>query len=116
MTTAERLRRRQIRESVGIAVLAICLFLAFVYFRGQDAAQDKCLSTFVETQTQTSSIRSGLVERESAATRGVIRSVSEAENKQQLRKAFHDYFSEVRAIDRAREDNPIRVFPEGLCN
>lgn len=116
MTTPERLRRRQRRESAFIAVLAMLLCVAVVYFRGQDAAQDRCLSAFVETQNETQAIRSKLVERESAATRAVITAALNANGRRDVARAFRNYRVENRAIDRQREENPVRMFPEGICN
>lgn len=116
MTTPERLRARQRRESAFIAILAVLLCIAVVYFRGQDAAQDRCLSKFVENQNATSSIRSKLVERESIATRSVIAAAGAADNRREFDQAFSDYRREVRAIDRLRDENPVRMFPDGICD
>lgn len=116
MTTPERLRRRQRRESAGLALLAILLCVSVVYFRGQDEAQDRCLSTFVETQNETSAIRSKLVERESQATRTVITAALRADSRRDVERAFRNYRIEIRAVDRLRDENPVRMFPGGLCN
>src|ERR1044072_563649 len=44
MTTPERLRRRQRRETAGIAILAFGLVASTFYFKAQDNEQDECLS------------------------------------------------------------------------
>lgn len=115
MTTPERLRARQRRESAFIALLAIFLCVAVVYFRGQDAAQDRCLSQFVKSQNETSAIRSKLVEQESQATRNIINAAGTAKNRAELVRAFREYRVESRSIDAAREANPVRMFPDGIC-
>lgn len=115
MTTPERLRRRQRRESFFIGILALALVGGFLYFRAQDAQQDECLSGFIKNQTETSAVRSGLVEDESQATRAIIIGVFTAETRPQVQQAFEDYRSALGVIDKARKENPVKGFPEGLC-
>jgi hypothetical protein len=116
VTTPERLRRRQRFESAGVATVAIGLVLSVIYFAGQDAAQERCLSTFVNTQTETSAIRSGLVERESRATRSVITNALGAQNRRDIVRAYARYDAALKRIDAVREAHPVVPFPEGLCN
>lgn len=115
MTTAERLRRRQIRESVGIGLLALALATAVVYFEGQDAAQERCMTAFIHADNETSTIRSTLVEDESNATRRVIRKALSAGSRQDIVAARLAYTRALKRIDAAREDNPVQEFPSGVC-
>ena len=115
MTTPERLRRRQRRETAGIAILAFGLVASTFYFKAQDNEQDECLSAFIQNQTDTSAIRSNLVERESRTTRRIIKGVFTATNGQQVRAAYDKYQKAVAQIDQARAENPVKQFPEDLC-
>lgn len=116
MTTPERFRRRQRIESAGIVALAAGLVFSVVYFQGQDSAQDRCLSTFVSTNSETTAIRSQAVALESKATRSIINDVFTAEGRGQVREAFKRYTARIARVDQLREDNPVPDFPEGLCN
>lgn len=116
MTTPERLRRRQRFESLFIALLAGALVIVFIYFRGQDDAQERCFNNYFETQARVSQIRGDIVERESNATRRVIASALTAQTKGDLIKAREAYFRALKAIDHARETHPVPQFPEGVCN
>lgn len=115
MTTAERLRRRQIRESVGIGLLALALATAVVYFEGQDSAQERCMSAFIHADNETSTIRSALVEDESKATRRVIRKALSASSRGDIAKARRTYSQALKRIDIMRENNPVQEFPAGVC-
>lgn len=115
MTTPERLRRRQRRESFFIAVLALALTCGWFYFRAEDLQQDRCITEFIENQQQTSKIRSRLVERESLATRAIIIGVFTVDTREQVQQEFRDYSAALKEIDRARDANPIEKFPEDLC-
>lgn len=115
MTTPERLRKRQRRETAGIAFLAFGLAGSTVYFVGQDAAQDRCLREFVKNDTDTSAIRSDAVETESKATRDIIRGVFGASTRRQVQAAYEEYKLALEAIDATREENPIKPFPDDLC-
>lgn len=116
MTTPERLRRRQRRESLFIGILALGLFAGFIYFRGQDMSQERCISAFISADSETSTVRSGLVEDESTATRRVIRRALAAESVDDLRNARRKYREALKTIDDAREENPVRAFPDGVCD
>lgn len=116
MTTPERLRRRQVRNDWFIAVLAILLAASVAYFRLQDDRAATCFRNYVAQQTQTSKIRSGLVEQESLATRTIISSALTAESREDIVKARAAYFTSLARIDEARDDNPILPpFDPGKC-
>lgn len=119
MTTPERLRRRQRRESAGIAVLAAGLIAAVLYFEGQDDAQRECINSYMSANSQTSALRSKLVERESQATRRFLLNATDPEKvqtREQFRKVRATYAKAIASIDEAREANPVQPFPEGVCD
>lgn len=115
MTTPERLRRRQRLESLGIAILAFALVAVFIYFRGQDDAQEDCFNNYFTQQAKTSKIRGTIVERESEATRRIIRKALTAQTREDIIKAREAYFRSLQRVDEAREANPIPPFPEEVC-
>lgn len=115
MTTPERLRKRQIRNDWYIVILAVLLLAAFIYFRGQDNAQERCFNNYFQAQADTSKVRSKLVERESQATRDLLLRGTTAESREEFQKIRALYVKRIKAIDQAREDNPIPPFPEGIC-
>lgn len=116
MTTPERLRRRQRRESAFIAILALALVLGWLYFKGQGDAQRACLSAFVSNTSETSAIRSRILERESDANRRVIRTALRANSRDDIKRARERYDRSLRAIDQARASNPVKALPEGVCD
>jgi hypothetical protein len=116
MTTPERLRRRQRLESLGIAVLAAALVLAFIYFQGRSSAQQKCVSTFITLNSKTTAVRSSLVEKESKATRRIISGALTAESREDIIKARDRYFRALASIDKVRAENPVEPFPKGVCD
>lgn len=115
MTTPERLRRRQRRESAGIAILAIALVVVVIYFRGQDSAQEKCLRNYIESSSATSKVRANVVERESKVTRRVISKSLTAESRRDIIRAREAYFRGLSAIDRVRDANPVQQL-RGVCD
>lgn len=115
MTTPERLRRRQRRESAGIAVLALGLCASVVYFNRLDGEQDRCISAFIEADNSTGAIRSKLVERESEATRGIIREALTAKSREDIILARDAYFASLARIDLLREQNPVKRFDPAVC-
>lgn len=116
MTTPERLRRRQRIESLFIAVLAACLVAAFLYFQGQASAQQQCLSTYISVNSETSAIRSKLVERESKTTRAFLLDATAAKSREEFAKTRAQYARRLMAIDQARDENPVRTLPKGVCD
>jgi len=116
MTTPERLRRRQRRESAGIALLAVLLVAAFIYFQGQADAQKRCLTNYITANSATSQIRSELVERESKATRNLLLNGTAAQSREEFQAARQAYVRAIKQIDKARRENPVRPFPEGVCD
>lgn len=115
MTTPERLRRRQRRESAGIAVLAFALVASVVYFDRLDDNRSECLSSFITNDNSTGKIRSKLVERESEATRNVIREALSATSRADLVEAREVYFERLGAIDALRAANPVERFDPSTC-
>lgn len=115
MTTPERLRRRQRRESAALAVLALALVVVFIYFRGQDAAQEQCINGYFSAQAKTQKVRSELVEDESRATRILLLKGTSAKSRAEFQQARMDYVAALKDIDRKRDENPVQDFPEGLC-
>lgn len=119
MTTPERLRRRQIRESIGIVLLAIGLVGAFLYFQGQADAQKRCLTNYISSNSETSAIRSDQVARESKATRRFLLNATDPERvktREQFLEERGIYARTLRSIDAARAANPVRPFPKGVCD
>lgn len=116
MTTPERLRRRQRRESAGLAILAISLAASVVYFNGEDEAQRECLLSYIEADSETSKIRSDLVLEESKTFRQVIRGAGTATSREEFDAALAEAEASWRSIDRQRAANPVRVFdPQVDC-
>lgn len=115
MTTPERLRRRQIRNDWFIAILAVALFLGWVYFQRQDAQQDDCVNEYFAAQADTTKVRSQLVVDESQATRNFLTNATKARSKEEFGEQRAAYLRALRTIDRKREANPVREFPKGLC-
>lgn len=115
MTTPERLRRRQRIESAGIAILAFALVAVFIYFRGQDDAQERCFNNYFQAQAETAQIRSRLVEQESRATRDLLLKGTAAQTKKEFLSVRERYRANLRNIDEARANNPIPPFPEEVC-
>lgn len=116
MTTPERLRRRQRRESAGLAFLALGLVVATMYFDAQDDRQRACIGAFVTNYTKTSAVRSRVLEQESDATRRVIRDALSAQSADQIAMTRREYDRAIRGIDSARERNPVSALPEGICD
>lgn len=110
MTTPERLRRRQRRESIFIAVLTIALVTMAVVYRVREAADDRCIDAFIENQTETSKVRSNLVERESQATRAYLHGAGDIKSRADFEALIAAYDDEIAAIDAERQANPVKVF------
>lgn len=115
MTTPERLRRRQIRESIALAVLALLLAASVVWFEVQDRQQRECLFSYIETDSQTSAIRSSLVRQESEAFRRVIRDAGTATSRESFEAALDRAETSWERIDQEREENPVRRFTSEVC-
>lgn len=115
LTTPERLRRRQRRESVAVAVLAFALVGSSVYFQASDNRQRDCIRAVIASQTDTQKIRSGLVEQESEATRKVISSALSAESRDAIQLAREEYARALARIDRVRRDNPVQNISPKVC-
>lgn len=115
VTTPEKFRRRQRIEGTLLVLLGVFTILVSLYFRGQDAQQDKCFSRIVTAQNDVSAIRSKLNEQESHATRRIISSALTADSRRDIIKARQRYFRDLDRIDRRREANPVLQLPEDIC-
>jgi hypothetical protein len=116
VTTPERLRRRQRRESAFIAVLAVALCVVVFVYRSREAADDRCFDAFLQNQTETSKIRSELAERESRAERVVIRGAGKVSSREEFEALIGYYNSELAAIDKERKANPVKEFTRETCD
>lgn len=116
MTTPERLRRRQRLESFGIALLAVLLVAATLYFKGVSDAQQACLRNYISFSSHTSAVRARLLDEESAATRHVIVSGLTAGSHADIERAKQQYDDAMQQIDRARAANPVQPIPKGVCD
>lgn len=116
MTTPERLRRRQRRESIFIAVLAAALCVVVFVYRAREAADDRCFDAFLENQSETSKIRSELVERESRAVRDVIHGSGMVASREEFERLIATYDARLAAIDAEREAHPIVPFTRETCD
>lgn len=119
MTTPERLRRRQIRNDLYIAVLAALLVLSVVYFRGQSEAQKRCLTNFVSTSSHTSAVRADLYDRDRQATKSFLLDATDAsqvKTRAQFLKVRETFVKSLHAIDAARAENPVQTLPKGVCD
>lgn len=115
MTTPERLRRRQRRESIGIAILAVALTFGAFWFDEQDDMQRQCFYNFLEEDSQTTAVRSQLVSDESEATRRVILSVLSASTREEIIAERERYRATLERIDRMRKANPVEPFDPEDC-
>ena len=115
MTTPERLRARQRRESAFIALLAIALVVVVVMYRIREAADDRCFEAYIATQSETSKLRSQLVEQESLATRHIISGAFEIKTREEWEALHKQYVISLARIDRAREENPVPTFDADSC-
>lgn len=115
MTTPERIRTRQRKEMAMIAALFILMgVVAFVLDRRDDVYRT-CLLDYIEVDSETGQIRSGLVADESQATRDIIRRVFAAETRAESFAAYNDYRESLEQIDKLRDENPVRTFNPEVC-
>lgn len=119
MTTPERLRRRQIRNDWYIVALAVALIAGWLYFQGQASAQKHCLLDYIASNSKTSAVRSDQVERESKATRRFLLNATDPEKvktREEFQRERSVYARALRAIDAARDANPVQPFQKGECD
>lgn len=116
MTTPERLRRRQIGESIGIGLLAFGLVAGFLYFRAADTNQRECVRDYIAADYANKKIRSEQVNAESQATRDVILGVFSGQitTEGQFRELGKAYIEALASIDKVRKENPL-VDPAQIC-
>ena len=115
MTTPERLRRRQRIESAMIAVLAVCLVAATLYFTARSDRQQACMRAFIDSSSDTSEVRAKLNERESEATRRVIQTALSVQTAEELVQVRSEYNREIARIAKARKANPVERFAADEC-
>lgn len=115
MTTPERLRARQRRESAFIAILAIALAVVVFIYRYQEERDDRCFRAYLANQSETSKTRGEIVERESQATRDAIHGSGSVTSREEFKALLEAYDKELRAVDQARKDNPIQEFNPETC-
>lgn len=103
--------------------MAVALVVASLWFNGrqseldkQQLAQQKCLSTYISVNSETSAIRSRLVERESETTRRFLLDATNVKTREDFQRVRREYAASLRKIDKARADNPIRPLPKGVCD
>lgn len=116
MTTPERLRKRQLRNDWFMAFLAVTLAASVWFFDRRDDGLIACFSDYIAADSETGSIRSGLVERDSDATRAVILKAGSATTREEFLDAINEANREWMAVDKARAENPVKPFdPETDC-
>lgn len=107
MTTPDRLRRRQRRNDIITAAVALLCVSSTVYFIQTGKADDRCFRSYVQQTQATGKVRSGLVEWESWTTRQAIRAAGTATTREDFDAAIRAYNERLRKIDAAREANPV---------
>lgn len=115
MTTPERLRRRQRIESAMIAVLAVCLVAATLYFSARSDRQQACMRAFIDSSSDTQEIRAELNERESEATQRVIQTGLSVKSAEELIAVREQYNRSLSQIAKARKANPVERFSADEC-
>lgn len=116
MTTPERLRRRQRRESAFIAILAFALVAVVLVYRAREAADDRCFDAFLRNQSETSQIRSELVERESEAISDAIHGAGSVTTREEFQALIDTYDERRAAIEQERKDHPVVPFTRETCD
>lgn len=76
----------------------------------------RCLGAYTRQNSETTAIRSGLVERESQAVRKIINDVFSASTPAEGRLAKRNYDARLRRIDALRAQNPVQRFNDERCD
>lgn len=106
MLRFEKFRNRTSRQLVfGIVLLLLAVLSLVQGFRTQ-----RCLNDYVSTSSTVQKLRSGLVEKESTATRDIIRGAFTAQSKGDAIAAYAKYQEALARIDSARDANPVTEF------
>jgi hypothetical protein len=112
VTTPERFRRRQRIEMGFLAAVTIAGGITAYVLDQRDDRYSTCLLNYIETDSETTKIRAGLVRDESEATRTIIQQVFSGADPQE---AYVDYVASLERIDKARAANPPEEFNEETC-
>jgi hypothetical protein len=133
MTTAERLRRRQLIESGLIIVIGVLMLLQTAYFQGRAAEQQDCLAENFQELSVALNARGVLQERETAQNQalwgiyaeaaGLVKDDPTAElepaDQERLQRKLVaqllEYDRVMENIERERKDNPFPPYPAGQC-
>lgn len=106
MFKIEKFRERATRQLVfGIVLLLLAVLSLIQGYRTQ-----RCLNDSIAVSSVTSKLRSGLVEKESEATRAIVRGAFTATSRQEALDAFAAYRKALDEIDQARKENPVEEF------
>lgn len=115
MTTPERHRNRQRLLGIGMIVLG----LATVYNSRADALQGDefrtCISEQVTALTTSLRAQDNLNDADRKATRKVILTVHDTNDREAFRAALGEYARVQDEISRQLEEHPIPPFPNGKC-
>lgn len=99
-------------------VLGLLLAVLGLYSLQLSADQNKqrdCLLSYIANNSDTSTVRSGLVAVESEATRNVILSTLTAQTRGQVTAARKEYQRMLARIDAGRDANPVHPFDKARC-
>jgi hypothetical protein len=111
----EPLRRRDGLMAVLLLALAAYSIVSGQMLRAEQQRQQACITAYVTVNSETSVIRSQLVERESRAVRLIITDVFAASTPADGRRAYRNYVKRLSRIDAARAAHPIQQFSDDRC-
>lgn len=106
---------RERRRDMLVAALCFALVAGWFYFRDRTQNLVECMIRYQEVQSETSQVRSGLVERESDATRNVITGARDVKSRREFNDLFDTYEERLRRIDRGRDRHPVPGFSVETC-
>lgn len=128
MTANQKQQQRQRRDGVLLLLLAVFTVTQALYFNQQDSEQRDCLAQQIGDITSVQKVRAQLNERESEASKSALLAAGslvtektlapkEYETRRlELAKALEAYTGEVAAVKQAREENPVKAYPQGRCD
>jgi hypothetical protein len=129
MTTPEKFRRRQRIEGTIVIALAIASIAYGVVDSREEQARDACMVKSFEQANDVQNLRASLAEQTSEVQEAidnnqnrVIQTVSSANNRKEVARAFAEFNAEVERLDderaellRERKNTDIPPFPTGKC-
>jgi hypothetical protein len=129
MTTPEKFRRRQRIEGTVVIALAIASIAYGVVDSREEQARDACMVKSFEQANDVQNLRASLAEQTSEVQEAidnnqnrVIQTVSSANNRKEVARAFAEFNAEVERLDderaellRERKNTDIPPFPTGKC-